>query len=332
MTDYKYILQPYRPGSKGTCPECERKNCFTYYINKETGERLSDDCGICDHKNSCGHHYPPKAYFHDHPTHSEDWQRKELRKPMKLPAPPAPATLRATAPAMGVPEHLVAQSHGADSTFMQWLGTKMPDQEAVQRAYDTFRLGATKDGGVIFWQIDTKGLVRTGHIMHYDADGHRCGAQNWVHAIMKRNGQLPRDWTLTQCFFGEHQLAERPDDTVCLVESEKSAVILTVLYPQFVWLSSCGCGGLNAGKAEVLKGRRLVVYPDSGTLEKWRKAMAATQGIRYSFVTDLEAYPPNTDIVDLLFAAASPQPATIESECHADSSSFMPSSPEECPF
>ena len=84
MTDYKYILQPYRPGSKGTCPECERKNCFTYYINKETGERLSDKCGICDHKNSCGYHYPPKAYFHDHPAANDDLQRKEQQRPAKI--------------------------------------------------------------------------------------------------------------------------------------------------------------------------------------------------------------------------------------------------------
>lgn len=37
-----------------------------------------------------------------------------------------------------------------------------------------YALGATKDGSVIYWQIDTQGKVRTGKVMKYDPNsGHR---------------------------------------------------------------------------------------------------------------------------------------------------------------
>ncbi len=47
-----------------------------------------------------------------------------------------------------------------------------------------YALGATKDGSVIYWQIDTKGKVRTGKVMKYDPNsGHRIkngGGINWI--------------------------------------------------------------------------------------------------------------------------------------------------------
>ncbi len=102
-------------------------------------------------------------------------------------------------------------------------------EERLQRVSDDYRLGATKDGGVIFWQQDWQGRVRSGHIMHYDARGHRCGYQGWVHAHLIRQGLLPANWQLQQCLFGEHLLAVRPEATVCLVESEKTAVLMAAI-------------------------------------------------------------------------------------------------------
>ena len=40
-------------------------------------------------------------------------------------------------------------------------------EEQMQRAAQRYRLGASRDGGVIFWQIDECDLLRDGKIMHY---------------------------------------------------------------------------------------------------------------------------------------------------------------------
>ena len=56
---------------------------------------------------------------------------------------------------------------------------------------EEYRLGATRDGSVLFWQIDRTGKVRTGKVMQYNPeDGHRIkggqtSAVNWIHSILK---------------------------------------------------------------------------------------------------------------------------------------------------
>ena len=46
-------------------------------------------------------------------------------------------------------------------------------EEQMQRAAQRYRLGASRDGGVIFWQIDEFDQLRDGKIMHYRPDCHR---------------------------------------------------------------------------------------------------------------------------------------------------------------
>ena len=46
-------------------------------------------------------------------------------------------------------------------------------EEQMQRAARRYRLGASRDGGVIFWQIDEFDQLRDGKIMHYRPDCHR---------------------------------------------------------------------------------------------------------------------------------------------------------------
>lgn len=65
MSEYRFHLQKYRPGSKTVCPGCGRKGCFTRYIDEEGLVSFPDNVGKCDHINSCGYHYTPKEYFND---------------------------------------------------------------------------------------------------------------------------------------------------------------------------------------------------------------------------------------------------------------------------
>ena len=46
-------------------------------------------------------------------------------------------------------------------------------EEQMQRAAQRYRLGASRNGGVIFWQIDEFDLLRDGKIMYYRTDCHR---------------------------------------------------------------------------------------------------------------------------------------------------------------
>ena len=309
--EYQYSLERHHSGNirKYTCPKCGRTKCFTRYVNNDTGEYLSDDCGKCDHDNSCKYHYTPRDYFRDHPSLSTGWTprpaaRQNLRQAQK-PERVAPVEK----PLCVIDGKYVASSQSGDSQFMDWLTRTVGDAEAVERVYADYFLGATKDRRVIFWQIDLQGRTRTGKIMCYSPDGHRQGNPNWVHAVMKQ--ELPEKWELTQCLFGEHLLRIYPQRQVCLVESEKTAVVCSAFLPEYVWVATGGCGGLSAGKILPLAGREVTVLPDSGKLIDWQNKICEAQRLhpglmatRFRFDTSLEAYEGNTDIADILLHEA----------------------------
>lgn len=328
--EHKYTLEPYKSGGSNryTCPSCGKKKCFTRYVNADTGEYIDDSCGKCNHELSCGYHYTPKDYYREHPqlrdfpsVHTSNPLINNMKKE------------KAERPICYVDPNFVTQSHSPNSQFMKWIESAIGRPDDIQRVFEEYRIGATRDGGVIFWQIDHEGKVRTGKIMHYWNNGHRVQDEEdyarmrnqsytekspsptvFIHSVMKSKGMLSKDWQLTQCLFGEHLLKGRSGDIVCLVESEKSAIICSIFYPQFVWLATGGSNGLNKFKLKPLKGRRVIIYPDSGELETWRKIMSQTQGIDYSIVDNLEAYEHNTDIADIILMKTNTEEKTLPQE------------------
>ena len=81
---------------------------------------------------------------------------------------------------------------------------------------EDYRLGATRDGAVIFWQIDRENKVRTGKVMQYNPEDGQTSAVNWIHSILKRQRVLAEEWQLSQCLFGEHLLNVYPDKVAVL--------------------------------------------------------------------------------------------------------------------
>ena len=118
----------------------------------------------------------------------------------------------------------------------------------------------------------------------------------------KKKGKLPENAQMQRCLFGAHLLGKYPEKIVALVEGEKTAVVMSMLKPNFVWLATGGCENLNKDVTLPLVGRRVVIIPDSGCLEKWKKKMSAIKGTNYSFYEELEDYPTNTDILDVLIS------------------------------
>ena len=57
MNMYRFHLEKYHTGSKTTCPKCERKACFTRYVDELSEIAFPFHVGKCDHENSCGYHF-----------------------------------------------------------------------------------------------------------------------------------------------------------------------------------------------------------------------------------------------------------------------------------
>lgn len=126
------------------------------------------------------------------------------------------------------------------------------------------------NGSTIFWQIDTTGKVRTGKIMLYNpVTGKRVKEPfnhiAWSHNIIKKD-----KYDLKQCFFGEQFLQVYKTKPVAIAESEKTAIIASLYFPQFIWLAAGSKEGLkNVEKCKVLKGRKVILFPDLGAYDDW---------------------------------------------------------------
>lgn len=304
--NHRYELEKYDgPQTRHTCPVCGQKGTFARYVDTITGEYLSPDAGRCNREDKCGYHYTPKQYFADHPR--TDTDRPAARIPSRRIPPVSRSSEAEAKPIQYIPSTFVRKALGYNSAFVSFLCSLFDrytlESPTVVRLMSEYYLGHTSSGAVIFWQIDRQMKVRTGKIMRYDPrTGKRIkstgGAIDWVHSRLKRRGTLSADWELTQCLFGEHLLERRPHDTVCLVESEKSAIIGSGTMPGYVWVATGGKQNLKADKCQCLRGRDVIVFPDLGAFDQWEEQagqIAAKVGFTLSVSDALERIASDTD-------------------------------------
>ncbi|MBR4963988.1 MAG: hypothetical protein IKZ32_01390 [Alistipes sp.] len=192
---------------------------------------------------------------------------------------------------------------------MRWLA-RVYGAEAAERIKNLYNIGSTREGHAVFWQRDIEGRVRTGKIMAYDSvSGHRlkgAGAINWVHSLMQQRGQLPENWQLTQCLYGEHLLRDNAEGVVALVEAYKTAHVGAILMPDMVWCAVDSMSGLTAERLRVLRGRRVVLFPDEGRgFSQWSariEGIARSVGFEYRvsrFVEECQGIAPGSDLADI---------------------------------
>jgi hypothetical protein len=166
------------------------------------------------------------------------------------------------------PQKLWQQRLSADSDFCRAVvANGYMSEEQMQEAVQRYRLGCSRDGGVIFWQIDTLGHEYDGKIMYYRPDCHRDHDRHptWVTHLLRKSNHLPEDWKADHCLFGLHLLSvpsvfEKP---VAVVESEKTAVIMSAVKPDYIWLATGGKTELNVAKLKPLQAYRVILFPDT---------------------------------------------------------------------
>jgi hypothetical protein len=267
MKSYRYTLQPYHgPASRYHCPQCrDKRKTFVRYINTQTGEQLADHVGRCSRQDKCAYHLTPKQFFEDDVPFIKSGKQREstvFKKPAftsYIPAAEWKSTLR----------------NYNNNNFVLYLrkffGYQKAD-EMIQR----YHIGTSKkwSGATIFWQVDENGNCRTGKIMLYDKDTGKRVKQpynhiSWVHTLRdKIQRPLYPDFTLRQCLFGAHLLKER-QKTVRLVESEKTAIILAVYYPDDICIAAGGKEGLTKDKCAIIRYRHVLLIPDEGGYDNW---------------------------------------------------------------
>ena len=284
-------LEKYKgKDSRHHCPACNDKSSFVFYIDKETNIPIHQSVGKCNHESSCGYHLTPKQYFSDNDI-KHDFKPNDFIKQIEPIRP------------MGTLNFdLVQKTTSHQSNFVQILidifvheGTINPTMERLCRSYF---IGATKAKEVIFWQIDLNGKVRTGKVMQYDPTNGKRQSVDWIHSRMIKSKQLPDNFNLVQCFFGEHLLKLNPTGTIAIVESEKTAIIAAGLMPNFIWIAAGQLQGLNIDKCKCLAGRNVVLFPDLS--EKKENRMTAFEVWQAKAAEIMRTYKCKVIVSDLL--------------------------------
>lgn len=259
MKTYRYTFE--RRGSRHRCPNCGSRRDYTRFVDGHTDELLPEEYGKCNRVDRCGYFLSP---YHQDESGSSYAQRNTSGS--HQPGPPADEK-----PMSLIPRDTLSQSlQGYDqNNFVRFLLSVIGKENIslIEQAIQRYYLGSSLryPGAVVFWQIDQYNRVRTGKIMQYNADTGKRLKENgiaWVHTVYDK-------YNLEQCLFGAHLLASNLKAPIAIVESEKTAVIASIVYPGYVWLATGGKSNLNAEKLAPLKGRQVVLFPDLGSYNDW---------------------------------------------------------------
>ena len=119
--------------------------------------------------------------------------------------------------------------------------------DQMHHAAQRYHLGKTKSGQPIFWMIDDMLRPLDAHI-----------GSTWISKFLKTREPLLDCWQVQHCLFGLHLCDYKP---ICVVESEASAVVLSELFPESIWLAYATTSHLVPDLFAPLAGQTVTIYP-----------------------------------------------------------------------
>jgi hypothetical protein len=303
MQEFKYHLEKYHGrGSKHTCPKCGRNNCFVYYVDSDN-QIINETVGKCDHINHCGYHLKPHEYFANNNNLSvySGFKRPKITSKNYFTESKSYSAETKNQYDLGFrsydlgfnstfhnPNSTIITPHSTISTNYLYLTANREHnlktfllnyfpQEEVESVFAKYYVTGTKDGKTIFWQVDISGNIRTGKIIPYNQEtGHRIKDNadiqpvSWVHNLLIKSGKIDKDFVLGQCLFGEQLLNNK--SSIVIVESEKTAVIMSLNDKNNIYLAIGGEGNLTVNMFKIMRElglNKAVLLPDKGCYDLW---------------------------------------------------------------
>ncbi len=144
--------------------------------------------------------------------------------------------------------------HQPENNLLAYI-RKTYGNKKTKRVINLYYLGTDPNGYTLFWNIDKNLMARKAKAIKYNATGKRTS---------KIRSPFLNEDGYKACLFGEHllKIGDRDKDVFVLVESEKTAIISSILLPKYWWLAYGGINGLTSDKIKVLKGYRVLIIPD----------------------------------------------------------------------
>jgi DNA-directed RNA polymerase subunit RPC12/RpoP len=280
MKQYKYQFGK----GKFNCPQCGEKR-FVKYVETETGNYAESQYGRCDREIKCGYMMYPNG-------------NSIINYNYVAPPPVKPSYIKKETLQNSLTKYEI-------NPLINYLYNYYSKDE-VRNSFKKYQVGTSKmyNGATVFWQMDNTGNIRTGKIMAYDiATGGRIKDENisyvnWVHSVLKKP-----NYNLKQCLFGLHLLNDIVKQ-VAIVESEKTAIIMSIEFPNYTWMSTGSLQGFKYEYLAPLKGTTIIAFPDKGGYAQWQKTADILNekgfDIKVSQFLENNEYDDSWDLVDIL--------------------------------
>ena len=247
--NYKYTLDT--SSKKYRCKKCN-KTTLVKFIDTETGEKMNSDFGRCDRSSKCGFFEIPKGKLN---THFE----YVYEKPKKT----------------SYHDYSLVSKSGRNykqNNFIQFVKSLFGSAE-TKKVIEKYLIGTSKkwNGANVFWQIDTNQKVRHGKIMLYNVDTGKRQKNKLGKAYISsvRSVMRLKNYNLNQCLFGLHLINETESRTVALTESEKTAVLMSIFKPQYIWLATGSKNGFKYKYLKPLRDYKIIGFPDKSEYNDW---------------------------------------------------------------
>jgi len=128
------------------------------------------------------------------------------------------------------------------------------------------------ENATLFPYIDYNNNFTTAKIVQYNSitgKRNKDVSANYFHTYKPiiKELNVPKQSKKLSCFFGEH-LVSNNNKPVVIVEAEKTAIILSMIFDDIVFLASGGANLLKGKSWDFLINRDVYLYPDSG-VKSW---------------------------------------------------------------
>ena len=275
---------------KYLCPWCNggnaanrNKKTFRRYVDAHNNnDYLHEKVGRCDRQENCSQkNYTPSDYFKDGgkvPESNENFIQKAA-EPVEI------SYIKSS-----FARSTLLNGVYRNSDFYKYI-VSISDAEIADSTFKKYGMGWQKlynKDAVIFWQIDRQKRIRTGKVMTYNPEtGKRIKDEgkpqiNWIHSMNKTKDSK---FNLQQCYFGEHLLASTSKN-VGVVESEKTAIVCSIFYPDIVWIATGGLSNIRQDKCQCMRGKNVLFFPDLGCLSTWKLKVDNIRGLKSCSVVD----------------------------------------------
>ncbi len=244
------------------CPSCRNEESFINYLDSSTGLPIEDGIvGRCNN-DECEYNLSPNA-------DNLEYLKMLLQKTGKLTYTQCTNDEYAV---YGFDCNDYWKSEPYDSNMVTFLVSKFGEAD-TKKAIKKYRItspGYDKCLNV-FWYIDSKKRAREAKLYKFDESIAKIVPvfDNVPIRIDHIPDYEPYYYAIDKVFFGQHLITRKKDLLVGIVQSEFTAIVASIVLPEYTWLATGG-QELDYQLVKPILNKNVTLFPDSDNFQEWK--------------------------------------------------------------